>query len=63
VLPVFADRIPGPAARLRGEKFRVYVGYPTTITIDRTKRGRQGYRRVADEILREVYALSQERLP
>jgi 1-acyl-sn-glycerol-3-phosphate acyltransferase len=59
VLPVFADRIPGPAARLRGEKFRIYVGYPTTI--DNTTRGRQGYRRLADEILRKIYALPRER--
>jgi 1-acyl-sn-glycerol-3-phosphate acyltransferase len=59
VLPVFADRIPGPAARLRGEKFRIYIGYPTTI--DNTPKGRHGYRRVADEILRRVYALPQER--
>jgi 1-acyl-sn-glycerol-3-phosphate acyltransferase len=60
VLPVFAGRIPGPAARLRGERFRVYLGYPTTI--DNTAKGRQGYRRVADEILRKVYALQRERL-
>ena len=60
VLPVYADRIPGLAARLRGEKFRVYIGYP--MTMDNTAKGKQGYRRVADEILRKVYELPQERL-
>jgi 1-acyl-sn-glycerol-3-phosphate acyltransferase len=63
VLPVFAGPIPGPARRLRGETFRIYVGYPTTIdtTIDDAAKGGRGYRRAADEILRKVYALEQER--
>lgn len=61
VLPVFADKIPGPAARLRGEKFHVYVGDP--MTIDNTARGREGHRRVADEILRTIYALPEKRGP
>jgi len=55
VLPVFADKIPTPAARLRGEKFRVYIGEP--MTVDSTARGGKGYRLLADEILRAVYAL------
>jgi 1-acyl-sn-glycerol-3-phosphate acyltransferase len=59
VLPVFVGRIPGLAARLRGEKFRVYVGDP--MTIDNTARGRVGYKRVADEILRTIYALPKGR--
>jgi 1-acyl-sn-glycerol-3-phosphate acyltransferase len=59
VLPVFADKIPGPAARLRGEKFRVYVGDP--MTIDNTTKGREGHRRAADEILRVIYALPEGR--
>jgi 1-acyl-sn-glycerol-3-phosphate acyltransferase len=58
VLPVFVDRIPDPAARLRGEKFNVYVGDP--MVIHNTERGREGYRRVADEILRAIYALLRE---
>jgi 1-acyl-sn-glycerol-3-phosphate acyltransferase len=57
VLPVFAGPIPGPAARLRGEKFRVYVGEP--MTIDNTARGREEHRRTADEILRVIYALPE----
>jgi 1-acyl-sn-glycerol-3-phosphate acyltransferase len=59
VLPVFADKIPTPAARLRGEKFRVYIGEP--MTVDSTARGGKGYRLLADEILRTVYALRGER--
>jgi 1-acyl-sn-glycerol-3-phosphate acyltransferase len=59
VLPVFVGRIPSPAARLRGEKFHVYLGDP--IIIDNTGRGREAYRRAADEILRTIYALAQER--
>jgi 1-acyl-sn-glycerol-3-phosphate acyltransferase len=59
VLPVFAGRIPGPAARLRGEKFRVYIGDP--MTIDNTTKGREGHRRAADEILRGIYALPEGR--
>jgi 1-acyl-sn-glycerol-3-phosphate acyltransferase len=58
VLPIFADKIPGPAARLRGAKFRVYVGAP--IFIDNTDRGREGYRRVADEVLRAIYTLPEK---
>jgi 1-acyl-sn-glycerol-3-phosphate acyltransferase len=59
VLPIFADSIPGPVARLRGEKFYVYVGDP--VTIDNTARGREGYRQLADDILRTIYALPEER--
>jgi hypothetical protein len=59
VLPIFADKIPGPVARLRGEKFYVYVGDP--VTIDNTARGREGYRQLADDILRTIYALPEER--
>jgi 1-acyl-sn-glycerol-3-phosphate acyltransferase len=55
VLPVFAGPIPGPAARLRGEKFHVYVGDP--IVIRNTDQDRRAYRRAADEILRSIYAL------
>jgi 1-acyl-sn-glycerol-3-phosphate acyltransferase len=60
VLPVFADKIPGPAARLRGERFRVYIGNP--LTTYNTAKGKEGYRRVADEILRTIYALPRGRL-
>jgi 1-acyl-sn-glycerol-3-phosphate acyltransferase len=58
ILPVFADKIPSPAARLRGEKFHIYIGEP--IIIDNTSRGREAYRGTADEILRTIYALPEE---
>jgi 1-acyl-sn-glycerol-3-phosphate acyltransferase len=58
VVPVFADKIPGLAARLRGEKFRVFIGEPLTAESSRPK-GREGYRWVADEILRTIYALRE----
>jgi 1-acyl-sn-glycerol-3-phosphate acyltransferase len=60
VLPVFADRIPGPAARLRGARFHVYVGEPRAIS--NTTKGRESHRRVADETLRAIYALAEEHL-
>ncbi|HSL01784.1 MAG TPA: lysophospholipid acyltransferase family protein [Rubrobacteraceae bacterium] len=59
VLPVFVGRIPGPVARLRGEKFSTYVGRP--INIDNTIRGGRAYREAADDILRSIYALPEER--
>jgi 1-acyl-sn-glycerol-3-phosphate acyltransferase len=59
VLPVFADKIPTPAARLRGEKFHVYIG--DLMTVDNTTKGGKGYRQMADEILRTIYALPEER--
>jgi 1-acyl-sn-glycerol-3-phosphate acyltransferase len=59
VLPVFVDSIPGPAARLRGAKFHVYIGAP--VFIDNAGGGRGAYRRAADEILRTIYALAEER--
>jgi 1-acyl-sn-glycerol-3-phosphate acyltransferase len=59
VLPVFADKIPTPAARLRGEKFRVYIG--DLMTVENTAKGGKGHRLMADEILRTIYALPEER--
>ncbi|MBA3426672.1 MAG: 1-acyl-sn-glycerol-3-phosphate acyltransferase [Rubrobacter sp.] len=60
VLPVYIGRIPGPAARLRGEKFRVYVGEP--VTMDQNLRGRQEYRDAADDLLHTIYALPEREL-
>ena len=60
VLPVFADKIPSPAARLRGEKFHVHIGDP--MTIDNTTKGGEGYRQAADRILHTIYALAEERV-
>jgi 1-acyl-sn-glycerol-3-phosphate acyltransferase len=59
VLPVYISPAPGLRGRLRGEKLRVYVGNP--ITVDGALRGREEYRRAADEILRTIYALPEER--
>ena len=59
VLPVFAGTMPTPAARLRGERLRIYIGDP--MTTDNTQRGRESYRRVADDILHTIYALGEGR--
>lgn len=58
VLPVYVDRIPGPLARLRGERFRVFIGGPVTMSGD--LRGRQEYRAAADDLLRVIYALPEQ---
>ena len=58
VLPVFVGPIPGPLARLRGERFRTYVGDP--IRLDSGLRGRAAYRDAADEVLRAIYALPEK---
>jgi len=58
VLPVYVDRIPGPFARLRGEKFHVYIGQP--VMMDQDLRGRQQYREAADNLLQDIYALREQ---
>ena len=55
VVPVFVGKIPGPLARLRGERLRLVVGDP--IRLDENLRGGEAYREAADEVLRKVYAL------
>lgn len=55
VLPVFVGKIPGPLARLRGERLRLIVGDP--IRPDEGLRGGKAYREAADEVLRTIYAL------
>ena len=60
VVPVFVGKIPSPVARLCGEKFLVYIGDP--MTIDNRAKGRDGYRRMADKVLRTIYALPEERV-
>ena len=61
VVPIFACKIPSPAARFRGERLRIYIGDP--MTTENTQKGREGYRRLADEILRAIYALGEGRIP
>jgi 1-acyl-sn-glycerol-3-phosphate acyltransferase len=55
ILPVYVDRVPGLRARLRGERLHVYIGKP--ITPDNTLKGGKRYRRAAEEMLEEIYAL------
>ena len=55
ILPVFVSKIPGPLARLRGERLRLIVGDP--IRVDESLRGGKAYREAADEVLRTIYAL------
>lgn len=57
VVPVFVGRIPGPLARLRGERLRLVVGDP--IRLDENLRGGEAYRRAADGVLRTIYALAE----
>ena len=59
VLPVFVGKMPGPLARLRGERLRLIVGEP--MTMDRDLRGGKAYREAADDVLRTIYALPTER--
>lgn len=54
VVPVFIDRIPSIAGRLRGERFNAYVGEP--IYLDSTARGRAAYREASDLMMRGIYA-------
>jgi len=58
VLPVFVSKMPGPLARLRGERLRLIVGEP--ITLDKGLRGGKAYREAADDVLRTIYALPRE---
>ena len=59
VLPVYVGRLPGPVARLRGERLHVFVGEP--VALDPALRGGVAYRAAADEIMRTIYALPGER--
>ena len=58
VVPVFVSKIPGPLARLRGERLRLIVGKP--MRMDDKLRGGKAYREAADDVLRTVYALRKE---
>jgi 1-acyl-sn-glycerol-3-phosphate acyltransferase len=58
VLPVYVGKLPGPLARLRGERLHIYVGEP--IELDSALRGGAAYRAAADEIMGSIYALPQD---
>ena len=62
ILPVYVDRVPGPAARLRGERLRAYVGEPLRFDEPDERRRRDGaaYRKIAEETLRAIYTLRDE---
>ena len=55
VLPVHVGRLPGPLARLRGERLHIFVGEP--IELDPKLRGGAAYREAAEEIMISIYAL------
>ena len=57
VLPVHVGKMPGPLARLRGERLHIFVGDP--IHMDPALRGGAAYRSAADEIMHAIYALPQ----
>ncbi len=59
ILPVYVDRVPGVAARLRGERLRVYVGEPLRSDEWRRRDG-AAYRKIAEETLHAIYALKRE---
>jgi 1-acyl-sn-glycerol-3-phosphate acyltransferase len=61
VVPVYVDDIPGPLARLRGERLHVYIGPP--MAVDTAARGGAAYREIAEETLRRIYALKPGEKP
>ena len=58
VLPVYVGKLPGPVARLRGERHHIFVG--EQMTLDQSLRGGHAYREAADGILRVVYGLPEK---
>jgi len=58
VLPVFVGRIPTPLQRLQGKKLRAIIGHP--INTHNTNEVRKAYGEVSAEVLREIYAMSDE---
>ncbi len=58
VLPVYVGKLPGPLARLRGERLHIYVGEP--IELDSALRGGAAYRAAADEIMGSIYTLPEQ---
>jgi 1-acyl-sn-glycerol-3-phosphate acyltransferase len=60
VLPVFVGRIPTPLQRLRGKKLRAIIGHPINTCNTTELRLRKAYGDVSAEVLREIYALSDD---
>lgn len=61
ILPVYVSKMPGPLARLRGERLRLIVGDP--IPPRKHLRGGKAYREAADEVLRAIYDLPKRQKP
>jgi 1-acyl-sn-glycerol-3-phosphate acyltransferase len=61
VVPVYVSKMPGPLARLRGERLRLIVGDPIRLSAD--LRGGKAYREAADGVLRTIYELPREDRP
>ena len=59
VVPIHLGKVPTPLARLRGERFHIYVGDP--ITMDNTLKGREAYKEAAEEVLATIYSLPKRR--
>lgn len=58
VLPVFVGKIPTPLQRLKGKKLRATIGDP--INTHNTNEKRRAYGEVSAEVLREIYAMSDD---
>ncbi|TCJ16608.1 1-acyl-sn-glycerol-3-phosphate acyltransferase [Rubrobacter taiwanensis] len=59
VVPVYVGSIPGPLARLRGERLEIYIGDP--IRIEEGVRGGEAYRKIAAGVLQRIYDLRPEK--
>lgn len=58
VIPIHLGKVPTPVARVRGDRFHIYVGNP--ITIDSTLKGREAYREAAEEVMATIYSLPEK---
>lgn len=59
VTPIHLGKIPTPLGRLRGECFHIHLG--DTIAIDNTLKGREAYKKAAEEVLATIYSLPGKR--
>lgn len=59
VTPIHLGQIPTPLGRLRRERFHIHVG--EVIDIDNTIKGREAYKKAAEEVLVTIYSLPKER--
>lgn len=58
VVPIYLGKVPTPLARLRGERFHIYLGDP--VTIDNTLKGGRAYREAAEGVLAAIYSLPKK---